>query len=103
HQDNIVLVGITRFDHQTRQLGGRFTRTASHIEDGTLVTAWLARRDKDNLQRQFSPRSSPAVLKYIVNAAAYLLIYTINMAGRQRNARRGGAGCRSFGAGERSP
>src|SRR4029453_14931701 len=83
-QDNVVLIGVTPFHYQGRQLRRRLARTASHIEDRPLVGVWLTRRDEDDLQRQFSSRSRPTVLEHIVNSAAQLLLYALNAAGRSK-------------------
>jgi hypothetical protein len=64
---------------------------------------WLACRDQDNLQRQLSARTGAAVLEHIINSAAQLLFYALNMAGRQRYAGRGRGGRRTIAAGERDP
>ena len=74
------------------QLGRRLTGTSSHVKDRPLVGMWLPGGNEDNFQRQFSPRSSPAVFEYSVNSAAQLLLYAFDVTGRQRH-----AGCSGYG------
>src|SRR4029077_13999767 len=103
YQDNVVLVGVAPPDDQIRQLRRCLAWAASHVEDRPLVRVRLTRRDENNLQRQFSSRSSPAILEHIVNSAPQLLLYLLDVARRQCHARRSGAGCRRIGTGEGSP
>ena len=62
----------------------------------------LACTDQDNLQGQLSARTGAAVLEHIINSAAQLLLYALNVAGRQRYARRGRGGHRKIAVGKRN-
>ena len=90
HQNHVVVLGIAPLDRQSRQFRRRFTRTASHVEDRPLVRMWVTRRNEDDLQRQRAACSSLTVLEHIVETALQLLLYTLDVARRQRYLGRGG-------------
>ena len=92
YDDYVVLVSITALDKQGRRFGRRFTRSAGHVEDGALVRMRVARRNENDLQWQHAAFSSLAVLEHFVDAAAQLLLYALEVAGRQRH-----MGCSRYG------
>src|SRR5438874_9976973 len=96
HENNVVLIGVPPPLYQIRQLRRGLARSASHIKDRSLVRVWLACMDQDDLQGQLSARTSAAILEHIINSAAQLIFYALNMAGRQRHAGCGRGGWRTI-------
>src|SRR5437763_3626274 len=101
HENNVVLIGVPPPLYQIRQFRRGLARSASHVKDRSLVRVWLACMDQDNLQGQLSACSGAAILEHIINSAAQLLLYALNMAGRQRHTGRGRTGWRTIATGER--
>jgi len=52
---------------------------------------WVTRRNEDDLQRQRVACSSLTVLEHIVATALQLLLYALDVAGRQRHLGRSGS------------
>lgn len=102
HEDNVVLIVITPSHREVGQFCGALARSAGHIKYWSPLRVCLAPRNNDNLQRQFSPSSSSAVLEHIVNPAAQLLLYAFNMARLQCHAGRRWPSCHAIGAGKRT-
>ena len=104
HNDNVVFIRVTPTSSLESISSGRcFSGAAGHVENRTLIRMRLTRRDKNNLQRQFTSFLGPPVLEYFVNSAAQFFFDSCDVAGSQRYSGPSSIRRRVIGARECSP
>jgi hypothetical protein len=100
HEDRVVLIATTRVNPEVHHLGVRLAGAAGQVEDGSLIRMWATSGDHHDLQGQRAALTGPAVLEYVIDAAAQLVLHVIDVARRQSHARLGWTRHRRLSTGE---
>src|SRR5262249_26492769 len=101
--NDLVLVCITPTHDQVSQFRGRFSRSASHIKNRTLIGMRMARRNDNDLQWQFTSLASLSIFEDFIDSATQLFFDPFDMAWVQSHTREDRSGSRGIGRSECRP